>query len=181
MSVSQAAKLWDHPKSPADVSNMFIRHIKGELEAIPWSEEGLNDESTAIREKLLKLNRRGWWTVASQPAVNGVKSDDKLFGWGPRNGFVFQKASTIIHYYEQSTETRRQAFVEFFLPSSDWEKLRKRLSSLEDVSYYAGNNNGDLMCSDTESVNAVTWGVFPGKEYVSLNVLLNSMLISEMS
>lgn len=71
---------------------MFVRYVKGELEAIPWSEEELNDESTVIREELLKLNRKGWWTVASQPAVNGIRSDDKLFGWGPKNGFVFQKA-----------------------------------------------------------------------------------------
>ncbi|KAI9784890.1 MAG: hypothetical protein M1816_000585 [Peltula sp. TS41687] len=143
VSVSQAARLWNHPKSPADISEIFIRHVKGELEAIPWSEEGLNDESIAIRDELLKLNQRGWWTVASQPAVNGVKSDDQLFGWGPKNGF---------------------AFVEFFLPAPDWEKLRRRLSSLEDVSYYAGNNDGEFMCSDAESVNAVTWGVFPGKD-----------------
>lgn len=166
VSVSQAARLWDHPTSPADISNMFIRHVNGELEAIPWTEEGLNDESITIREELLKLNRRGWWTVASQPAANGVKSDDKVFGWGPKNGFVFQKASFTIRSNGMSAEMEKQAFVEFFLPTSDWEKLRRKLSSLEDVSYYAGNADGDFMCSDSESVNAVTWGVFPGKEYV---------------
>ncbi len=91
MSLSQAVRLWDHPKTTEDITNLFVRHISGDLEAIPWSEEGLNEESIAIREELLKLNRKGWWTVASQPAVNGVRSDDKLFGWGPKNGFVFQK------------------------------------------------------------------------------------------
>jgi len=44
-----------------------------------------------IKEELLKLNSKGFWTVASQPAVLGVKSTDEVFGWGPKNGFVFQK------------------------------------------------------------------------------------------
>ena len=95
VSVSQATRLWGHPTTQADITDMFIRHINGELEAIPWSEEGLNDESITIKDELLRLNRKGWWTVASQPAVNGVRSDDKLFGWGRKNGFVFQKVNSL--------------------------------------------------------------------------------------
>jgi methylenetetrahydrofolate reductase (NADPH) len=65
--------------------------VSGDLGAIPWSEEGLNPETSTISDHLLKLNSKGWWTVASQPAVNGVKSSDPVYGWGPKNGFVFQK------------------------------------------------------------------------------------------
>ncbi|KAI9818362.1 MAG: hypothetical protein M1826_001384 [Phylliscum demangeonii] len=154
MPISQALKLWGHPSTTADVTGLFTRHIDGSLEAIPWSEEGLNEESAAIRPELLALNRRGWWTVASQPAVNGVSSDDKTFGWGPKNGLVFQKA-----------------FVEFFLPASEWERLRARLSSAQSLAYYAGNSRGDFVCSDRDAVNAVTWGVFPGKETITPTII----------
>ena len=91
-------RLWGHPKSTSDITELFIKHIKGEIEAIAGSEEGLNQESRAIQEELIELNKKGWWTVASQPAVNGVRSDDELFGWGPKNGFVFQKASFLCFF-----------------------------------------------------------------------------------
>jgi methylenetetrahydrofolate reductase (NADPH) len=91
VSVSQAIKLWGHPTKREEITDVFLNHLAGELEAIPWSEEGLNEETANIQSELLQLNRRGWWTVASQPAVNGVRSDDAVFGWGPKNGFVFQK------------------------------------------------------------------------------------------
>ena len=44
-----------------------------------------------IAEKLAQINDLGFLTINSQPAVNGVPSDDKVFGWGPSNGFVYQK------------------------------------------------------------------------------------------
>lgn len=91
MSIPQAIRLWKYPTTVEDISDIFRRHIVGELEAIPWSEEGLNPETETIREQLLKLIAKGWWSVASQPAVNGIKSTDAIFGWGPKNGYVFQK------------------------------------------------------------------------------------------
>jgi methylenetetrahydrofolate reductase (NADPH) len=91
VSVAEAIKLWGYPVEPKDISTIFQKHVAGELQAIPWSEEGLNPETSTISDKLSKLNGKGWWTVASQPAVNGVKSSDEVFGWGPKNGYVFQK------------------------------------------------------------------------------------------
>lgn len=44
-----------------------------------------------IAEKLARINDLGFLTINSQPAVNGVPSNDKAFGWGPSNGFVYQK------------------------------------------------------------------------------------------
>ncbi|CAD6443651.1 5016e3c9-ad08-4f49-9b70-1bdbdc66d931 [Sclerotinia trifoliorum] len=159
MSINQAIKLWGHPSSRADITNIFIRHLEGQLTAIPWSEEGLNEETNSIKKQLLSLNKKGWWTVASQPAVNGVKSSDSIFGWGPKNGFVFQKA-----------------FVELFLPTSDWETLHAKLTSpaLRDtVSFYASNAKGDFISSDEAvgSTNAVTWGAFPGKEIITPTII----------
>jgi methylenetetrahydrofolate reductase (NADPH) len=154
MSVTSAIKLWGHPVSVEDITSLFIRHLEGSLSAIPWSEEALNPETNSIKEQLLAVNKRGWWTVASQPAVNGLPSSDPIFGWGPRNGFVFQKA-----------------FVELFIPSSTWEELHKKLASSSEVSFYAGNAKGDFMSSDGHGTNAVTWGAFPGKEITTPTII----------
>ncbi|KAJ9659450.1 methylenetetrahydrofolate reductase 1 [Coniosporium apollinis] len=154
VSIPQAVKLWGYPTDISDLSTIFRRHISGELEAIPWSEEGLNPETKTIQEELLKLNSKGWWTVASQPAVNGVKSTDPIFGWGPKNGFVFQKP-----------------FVEFFLPSADWQKLQRKLAEHEEVTYFAGNKAGDIAATKEDSVHAVTWGAFAGKEIISPTII----------
>lgn len=169
MSVTQAVKLWDYPKTTQDINDLFVKHIRGELAAIPWSEEELLPESSTIKPHLLDLNSKGWWTVASQPAVNGLSSTDSTFGWGPANGFVFQKS-----------------FVELFVPSAEWATLLTRLKSPEVrdvVCFYAGNAAGDFASSDASgganttdgetsaSTNAVTWGVFPGKEIVTPTII----------
>ncbi|RYP77043.1 hypothetical protein DL771_001333 [Monosporascus sp. 5C6A] len=165
---AQAITLWGYPKKPEDISDLFIRHLTGELSAIPWSEEEFNAETATITDRLLALNSKGWWTVASQPAVNGLPSSDPTFGWGPQQGFVFQKA-----------------FVEFFLPSAAWRVLLEKLQSAEvqdTVSWYAANAAGDFASSDLTgglageaakepSTNAVTWGVFPGKEIVTPTII----------
>ncbi|KAH8803237.1 methylenetetrahydrofolate reductase-domain-containing protein [Xylogone sp. PMI_703] len=165
MSVNQAIQLWGYPTTADDITNLFIKQLEGSLTAIPWSEEGLNEETNTIKSQLLKLNQKGWWTVASQPAVNGVKSTDPIFGWGPKNGFVFQKA-----------------FVELFVPSRDWKVLHEKLTSpgiREQVSFYACNAAGEFDSSDTtsnieegtNSTNAVTWGAFPGKEIITPTII----------
>lgn len=166
MSINQAIKLWGFPKSASDITALFIKHIEGQLSAIPWSEEGLNEETNTIKSQLLRLNKKGWWSVASQPAVNGIKSTDSVFGWGPKNGFVFQKA-----------------FVELFLPSKDWQSLREKLTNEDNkdaVSSYAANAKGDYFTSGPNSVtingeggstNAVTWGTFPGKEIITPTII----------
>jgi methylenetetrahydrofolate reductase (NADPH) len=164
---AQAASLWGHPEKLEDVSELFVKHLQGELTAIPWSEEEFNAETGTITQQLLQLNSKGWWTVASQPAVNGLRSSDTTFGWGPQQGFVFQKA-----------------FVEFFIPSAEWKVLLEKLQSSEiqeTVCFYAANAAGDFASSDLTgglagearepSTNAVTWGVFPGKEIITPTII----------
>lgn len=164
---TQALTLWGHPKKREDISDLFVKHLKGELSAIPWSEEDLNAETNTIAPQLLQLNSKGWWTVASQPAVNGLKSSDPTFGWGPQQGFVFQKG-----------------FVEFFIPSAEWKTLLEKLQSSEvqdTVCFYATSATGDFVSSDMTgnaagevkqaSTNAVTWGVFPGKEIITPTII----------
>ncbi|OTA61071.1 methylenetetrahydrofolate reductase [Hypoxylon sp. EC38] len=167
VSHAQAVSLWGYPAKREDINELFVRHLKGELTAIPWSEEELNEETRTITDKLVRLNSKGWWTVASQPAVNGLRSSDPIFGWGPQNGFVFQKA-----------------FVEFFIPSAEWKILLEKLQSSEvqdTVCFYAANAAGDFVSSDLtgglagerkeSSTNAVTWGVFPGKEIITPTII----------
>jgi methylenetetrahydrofolate reductase (NADPH) len=175
VTVAQARELWGAPRTADDISAIFVRHIRGELSTIPWNEESFSAETDKIRDHLVALNSKGWWTLASQPAVNGLRSSDPTFGWGPQNGFVFQKA-----------------FVEFFLPSRDWKVLLetklKRPEMKDVVCFYATNMAGDFISSDQTarsaaaagapaeeeqeaSTNAVTWGVFPGKEIVTPTII----------
>ncbi|KAI2779534.1 MTHFR-domain-containing protein [Daldinia loculata] len=167
VSHAQAVSLWGYPTKREDINDIMVRHLKKELSAIPWSEEEFNEETGMITEQLIQLNRKGWWTVASQPAVNGLRSSDPVFGWGPQHGFVFQKA-----------------FVEFFIPSADWKVLVEKLQSSEvqdTICFYAANAAGDFVSSDLtgglagevkeSSTNAVTWGVFPGKEIVTPTII----------
>ena len=50
-------------------------------------------ETSVIANQLAKLNEIGFLTINSQPAVNGARSDDRIHGWGPSNGFVYQKVA----------------------------------------------------------------------------------------
>jgi hypothetical protein len=104
VSVPEAIKLWGYPAQASDISAIFVKHVCGEISAMPWSEEGLSAETMAIKDELCKLIGQGWWTVASQPAVNGVRSNDPVFGWGPKNGFVFQKVNSTNLTIRQSTD-----------------------------------------------------------------------------
>lgn len=176
---SVAHRIWGYPVSPEDISKLFRSHVSGDLHMVPWSEggaeentSGLNAETETIRPELLALiDNKGWWTLASQPAVNGVRSDNSIFGWGPPGeGFVFQKP-----------------FVEFFCPTSDFTNTLKPLLQKhghEKLAWFATNANGDFesslpaQTSDTEpiemnpnNVNAVTWGVFRGKEIITPTII----------
>ncbi|RKP22569.1 methylenetetrahydrofolate reductase-domain-containing protein, partial [Syncephalis pseudoplumigaleata] len=86
-----AVKLWQHPTTVDEVAALFSRYCRGELSALPWSEQQPNIETDVIREHLVGINQRGYLTINSQPSVNGVKSSDRMFGWGPKNGYVYQK------------------------------------------------------------------------------------------
>lgn len=173
-----ARRLWGHPVEPSDLNTLFRRHVSGELHMVPWSEGGaeegtggLNPETDLIRPELLKLiDGRGWWTLASQPAVNGVRSDDPIFGWGPpREGFVFQKP-----------------FVEFFCSTNDYKTILQPMFAKYDekLAWFAINQKGlyessyptssgdiDADESNPDSANAVTWGVFRGKEIITPTII----------
>ena len=185
-----ARKLWGRPKSAEEVTDLFRRVVLGELEAVPWSDDidpdsagtgggALRAETKVIQSNLLDLiEKKGYWTLASQPAVDGARSEDATFGWGPPGeGFVFQKA-----------------FVEFFCPKSEWEThLRPSLiahgdekvgwmktdaqgafESSDQITHESGRRTSTPAAKRTpgsHSVSAVTWGVFRGKEIISPTII----------
>jgi methylenetetrahydrofolate reductase (NADPH) len=106
-----------------------------------------------------------------------VRSDDPVFGWGPPGeGFVFQKA-----------------FVEFFCSSEDFHGHLKPLLTRyghDEFAWFATNDSGGFESSvappgpldadleddgfsraGADGLNAVTWGVFRGKEIITPTII----------
>ncbi|KAG0208085.1 hypothetical protein BGX33_006482 [Mortierella sp. NVP41] len=151
----EAVQHWGSPDDLQDICRLFVKYCNGETLTLPWSDQALALESGTIRDRLIELNSTGYLTINSQPAVNGAKSDDKVFGWGPKGGYVYQKA-----------------YLEFFVSPETLEKLKQRMSKFPNFTYNAMNKAGDLHTNTNGcKPNAVTWGVFPGREVVQPTIV----------
>lgn len=151
----QNINLWGKPKSVKDVADIFIRFLQKDLKSLPWSETPITSESEEIQSELIDLNRRGLLTITSQPSVDGVKSTHPVHGWGPSGGYVYQKA-----------------YLEILISPQLMPELISRMTKEPDVTFYAVNKDGDLRTnSPSDGPNAVTWGVFPGKEIVQPTIV----------
>ncbi|KAI9678326.1 MAG: hypothetical protein M1817_006272 [Caeruleum heppii] len=151
----QNIKTWGEPKSIRDIAGTFVRYLKGELEILPWSESSIAGEADVIKSDLIDLNQRGLLTINSQPAVDGVKSSHPVYGWGPHNGYVYQKA-----------------YLELLISPDLITELITRIERDPDLTFYAVNKSGDLSTNAPgDGPNAVTWGVFPGKEIVQPTIV----------
>ncbi|KZO90499.1 MTHFR-domain-containing protein [Calocera viscosa TUFC12733] len=157
MTTSEVHRLWGQPETIADLNALFLKHLRGHspFSTTPWSPNPIAAETMLILPRLIEITSRGNWTVASQPAVDCVRSDDEVFGWGPKDGFVFQKA-----------------FCEFFCEPNTLEQLKEKATIVDTVKFFAGNAKGEIVTNMAlgES-NAVTWGVFPGKEVMQPTVI----------
>jgi hypothetical protein len=157
----------------SDISTLFSSYLSGTLSSIPWSEEPLRPETNSIAASLIRLNdERHWWTVGSQPAVDGAPSSDEVHGFGPKGGYVYQKA-----------------FVELFLDADELDVFEERAKEEERarkergegdegaVKWFAGRRESEEIRTNMGKgdVNAVTWGVFGGREIVT------TTMIEEMS
>ena len=115
----------------------------------------MNIESEDINDVLVQLNSNKLLTINSQPRVNGAKSTDPKFGWGPEQGYVYQKA-----------------YFELFVHPSIIKDLVTYLEQFPDITFQAMNLSGDKYQNVTDDdVNAVTWGVFKGKEIIQPTVV----------
>lgn len=161
VSSAAARKRWGHPTSAKDIGSAVQQYITGELRSLPWSDSPAADEVSVISAQLAKLNNGSveWFTINSQPAVAGVKSEDNVLGWGPVGGYVFQKA-----------------YVELMVHPKVWQdKLLPKLKLAEHhrLTYYAVESKDQTLISNAEEdeVNAITWGIFPGKEVVQPTIV----------
>lgn len=149
--------LWDRPTTSNDLGNLIIKYLNNEINCLPWSDTSVTNEIDAIKDDLIQLNKNNILTINSQPKINGVKSTDLIFGWGPSNGYVYQKQ-----------------YLEFLLPR---EKVSKLISKIDNINlkndynilnyFIADSDSNDLLNTniiDQSDINAVTWGCFPGKE-----------------
>lgn len=160
--------MWgEAPINFEDVYEVFAKYIEGAIPILPWCETALQPETSTVSTPIAALNRRGFLSINSQPAVNGEKSDHPLFGWGGPGGRVYQKA-----------------YLEFFTSPKNLELVKNILESRPNLTFYAVDCNGNVCSSSSTSsatptsptpttasasassknVTALTWGVFPNKE-----------------
>ena len=140
--------LWGEPESIKDVRDVFVNFLSGKISKFPWSEEELSSETNLIKTYLGEMNTRCLLTITSQPQVNAAPSSDPEVGWGPENGYVFQKA-----------------FVEFFCPPEFMPAILATFQRHPTLSYMYTTAQGPAESNMKKSeVNAITWAVFPNRE-----------------
>ena len=159
----EAVRLWGTPVDEDDISSIFSRFVDGRLACMPWCDIPVWDETMQLLPALLHLNSppsaggKAWWTVGSQPAVDGCDSTDPTFGFGPQGGYIFQKA-----------------FVELFMNENDKNALVQMIQqSSTPVTYFAGKCDPTTFETNltTNGLNTVTWGVFPGTEVAQSTII----------
>jgi len=142
-------KMWGEcPTEASDVNKVFSSFIKNDVKKLPWCADAPAKETNFIAKQLIKLNELGLLTINSQPRVNASLSSDPYVGWGPAGGFVYQKA-----------------YLEFFCSKDVLDKIIAGMGKTSTCSYMAVNKKGEKIGNvKSDSVNAVTWGVFPAAE-----------------
>ena len=95
-------KLWGHPSTLAEINKLFARYCARDLKALPWCDQAPLPETSIISSQLARINEYGFLTINSQPAVNGARSEDPVVGWGPPNGYVYQKVRSYVQLYTKS-------------------------------------------------------------------------------
>jgi methylenetetrahydrofolate reductase (NADPH) len=151
----QNVKLWGTPTSLRDISSLFVRYLQGNLGSLPWSDSPISSEVDAIKDNLIQINSRGLLTINSQPAIDGVKSSHSVHGWGPPNGYVYQKS-----------------YLELLITPELIDEIISRIERVPELTYYSVNKAGNLKTNAPgDGPNAVTWGVFPGKEIVQPTIV----------
>eukprot|EP01095_Lingulamoeba_sp_RSL-Kostka_P014244 TRINITY_DN6155_c0_g1_i2.p1 TRINITY_DN6155_c0_g1~~TRINITY_DN6155_c0_g1_i2.p1 ORF type:complete len:349 (+),score=96.44 TRINITY_DN6155_c0_g1_i2:117-1163(+) len=140
--------------SVSDVVDVFVEYINGSVQCLPWNENQLDLESNSIKQNLLFLNQNGFLTINSQPKLNGIDSADPTHGWGGPNGFIYQKS-----------------YVECFISKEDFDIFLNVIEKYPTLTYQSINIKDDLHTSSkTNTTNALTWGIFPGKEVIQPTV-----------
>jgi len=139
-----------------DIKEVFMCFLQNtdnrhgvKVSQLPWVYDKLHQETSLIQDIILNLNKNYLFTINSQPPVNGAKSNDQTFGWGPKNGYIYQKS-----------------YVEFFARSKDAKIIIDMLVKYPLLSYTISNKDGSDCYTNYKKNTpiALTWGVFPGRE-----------------
>lgn len=152
----KSLELWSTPKTVDDLAQLVVNFLERKVNCLPWSDTPLNHEVDSILEELIALNKKQIITINSQTQLNGVKSSDPVFGWGPRDGYVYQKQ-----------------YLEFLLPKSKANALYAALDKDSVLTYFAVDNEGNLVTNHPDGckANSVTWGIFPGREVLQPTIV----------
>lgn len=160
-SPKRANELWGCPQTLEDLRDIFVSYLKDETKALPWCDGPIGDDTTVLKEDLIRLNQKGYFTLNSQPALSAIRSNDKTYGWGPKNGFVYQKQ-----------------YLEFLVHKDVVPKMVQAVNAHNQadrggiITYYVVDKQGNLSTnSKDDDINAVTWGVFPGEEIVQPTIV----------
>jgi len=146
---------YGEPQVIEDVFEVFAKFCAGELETFPWVDGEIQEETGRISAELVALNRAGYLTINSQPAVNGAPSDDPEVGWGGPGGMVYQKA-----------------YLELFISEQKLGAFLERVGDFPSLSYQAVDVTSQTYTNlSANAVSAVTWGIFPGKEIIQPTVV----------
>ena len=135
-----------------DVKNIFLKFINGEIKCIPWCFNNLHDETKVLLDKLKLVIKLGIFPINSQPSLNGVSSNNQQFGWGKKNGFVYQKA-----------------YLECFVNKNIIENIKPN----NNITYYAIKNDSDNIVTNNNSddVISLTWGIFPNSQVIQPTIM----------
>ena len=140
--------MWgEAPLEEGEVFEAFVKYVRGEIPLLPWCEVPLQAETGTICTDLVNINKAGFLTINSQPAVNGAKSDDPVFGWGGPGGRVYQKA-----------------YVECFTSPQNLKLLMELCGKRPNLQFYAVDVAGNTYSNGSKKATALTWGVFPNNE-----------------
>ena len=122
---------------------------------MPWCDH-LASESGDIHTELINMNTKGYMTINSQPKMNGIRSSDTAYGWGGKDGYLYQKA-----------------YLEFFCSKEKLDILLNRIkkNKIQELSYCAINNESNIITNCQNTTNAVTWGIFPNKQVVQPTIV----------
>jgi len=148
-------ELWGESlQNDNDISKVFIDFLNGKIDQLPWIDFAIQPETNSILNQLLDVNGHGFWTINSQPRVNGAVSTDPQVGWGGPGGIVYQKA-----------------YLEFFTsPENVVNFLEVIKQHTPRFNYQAVSMKGEYFSNVTSAI-AVTWGVFPGKQILQPTIV----------
>jgi methylenetetrahydrofolate reductase (NADPH) len=180
--VEERRQMWgQNPTTPQDVWRVFEAYVAGRIPRLPWcSAGGIASETGSLTPTLAALNAGGFLTINSQPGVAGVGSEDPAVGWGGSGGLVYQKAYLLCFCPPGHLAALMRVFAEggsgsgsSGSSSSSGSAGRREGEGYPSITYHAVDASGTWLTNSAvrESINTVTWGVFPDREIQTPTVM----------